>query len=133
MLMTYFTPSLVAKKGDVTMADVENVLDGNLCRCTGYRPILDAFKSLATDAPPALKEKLVDIEDLSLKMTCPATQRPCEGLCSSGRAGEVTLRSTEEGDWLRPKSMADLLAIIESLEPSDTFKIVAGNTGTGEE
>ena len=115
------------------MSDVENVLDGNLCRCTGYRPILDAFKSLATDAPPALKEKLVDIEDLSLKMTCPATQKPFEGLCSSGRAGEVMLRSTEEGDWLRPKSMADLLAIIESLEPSDTFKIIAGNTGTGDE
>lgn len=34
---------------DCTMADIEDCFDGNLCRCTGYRPIIDAFKPFTTD------------------------------------------------------------------------------------
>lgn len=30
-----------------TKADVERAIEGNLCRCTGYRPILDSMKSFA--------------------------------------------------------------------------------------
>lgn len=40
--------------------DIERSMDGNLCRCTGYRPILDALKTFANkpnpcddDSPPA--------------------------------------------------------------------------------
>ncbi|RHY33612.1 hypothetical protein DYB32_001514 [Aphanomyces invadans] len=34
----------------VTMDGIEHQLDGNLCRCTGYRPILDAARSFGSDA-----------------------------------------------------------------------------------
>lgn len=29
-----------------TKEEIEDCLDGNLCRCTGYRPILDAAKTV---------------------------------------------------------------------------------------
>jgi len=34
----------------LTEEAIEKGLDGNICRCTGYRPILDAMKSFATPA-----------------------------------------------------------------------------------
>lgn len=46
----------------ITMKDVEVTLDGNVCRCTGYRPIMDAFKTFASDVPSELKSSCVDLE-----------------------------------------------------------------------
>jgi len=52
----FCTPGIVTavaalvEGGKTTIKDVEEHLDGNLCRCTGYRPIWDAAKSLCADA-----------------------------------------------------------------------------------
>lgn len=44
------------------MAEVENSFGSNLCRCTGYRAIIDTFRSFAHDANYTLKDRLKDIE-----------------------------------------------------------------------
>ena len=53
-----FHPSLLENNPSPTMSEVEAIFDGNICRCTGYRPIFDAFKAFASDAPPEMKQKV---------------------------------------------------------------------------
>ncbi|KAJ8003640.1 hypothetical protein DPEC_G00150430 [Dallia pectoralis] len=43
MVMSMYT--LLRNKPQPTMEDITEALGGNLCRCTGYRPIVDGFKS----------------------------------------------------------------------------------------
>ena len=63
-----------ATSQSIRVSDVENSVDGNYCRCTGYRPIVDALMSLARDAPEdLLRRNGTDIEvkvTASLSRTC---------------------------------------------------------------
>ena len=69
--------SYLQEHPDATVKDIDNILDGNICRCTGYRPILDAFKEFGSDAPKKFSHLIADIEDLSLKGICKRTGEAC--------------------------------------------------------
>ena len=58
---------MLAQNPNPSLEEISGLLDGNICRCTGYRPIFAAFQSLSPEAPPELKKKLADIEDLISK------------------------------------------------------------------
>ncbi|KAH7296056.1 hypothetical protein KP509_26G007100 [Ceratopteris richardii] len=49
----------------LTSEDAQKAIIGNICRCTGYRPILDACKSFAGD---------VDVEDLGINSFWPSSR-----------------------------------------------------------
>ncbi len=121
---------------DLLQDTVENILDGNLCRCTGYRPILDAFKSFSIDAPDELKKKVADIEDVgSCAKNCSNGSSPCarNGTCATAeRSAGVTFKSREGETWLQPKTMDELLSTLRALPRSDKYRLIGGNTGAGE-
>ncbi|XP_035910085.1 xanthine dehydrogenase 1-like [Anopheles stephensi] len=123
-----------ANRGAISMEDVENAFGGNICRCTGYRPILDAFKSLTVDADEKLLDACQDIEDLT-KRTCPKTGSPCAGKCVSAKdridpKRPVRMVFEDAREWHRVTQMSDIFAIFEQIG-NKPYMLVAGNTAHG--
>ena len=131
--------------------DIEDLFDGNICRCTGYRPILDAFKSFADDASAELKDRLNKLPPTAQRK-CPVSQRMCVGhevcdattgkkeACSKKESvsrfghhknGIIGSQKTSEGNWLFPQSLNELMDIFKALPDDNHYRLVAGNTGTG--
>ncbi|XP_039276003.1 indole-3-acetaldehyde oxidase [Nilaparvata lugens] len=74
------------ESGKPSKKDVEQAFGGNICRCTGYRPILDAFTSLASDAPKICSRAVCDIEDI-VKHCEGEDNASCEGASYSSSPG----------------------------------------------
>ncbi|OQS02432.1 xanthine dehydrogenase [Thraustotheca clavata] len=135
---------------DETMGTIEQKMDGNLCRCTGYRPLLDAAKSFGSDAPEAKcgsagcdKQCMAgDIEDILSVVSCSAKKIRDEhrkhknmdlklGFPNELIAYSNTLQSTSthiaghDIEWFRPSSLKELLAV-KKIHPN--AKISVGNT-----
>ncbi|KAJ1919160.1 hypothetical protein IWQ60_007308 [Tieghemiomyces parasiticus] len=93
--------SLLRNNPTPTVHDVEGTFDGNLCRCTGYRPILDAAKTFVVpQVTPDLGE---------------AAGHACPGAHGCGR----TSCSADERSACAAGDQAKL-ADIEDLHPIDT-------------
>ncbi|XP_058831556.1 uncharacterized protein LOC131690075 [Topomyia yanbarensis] len=123
---------LESKKGQVSMEEIENSFGGNICRCTGYRPILDAFKSLAVDADKDLLEACRDIEDLT--KTCPKTGSPCAGKCSAiektNTQQPIRMVFENDSEWYKVYNSNDIFAIFDKIG-AKPYMLVAGNTAHG--
>lgn len=118
---------LESKDGKVSMEEVENSFGGNICRCTGYRPILDAMKSFATDSTIQIPEECQDIEDLSTKK-CPKSGQLCSGSCHKPLQ---SLLFDDGSEWHWPKNLTDLFDVLSKINTSDEYMLVAGNTAHG--
>ncbi|RZC32795.1 xanthine dehydrogenase/oxidase, partial [Asbolus verrucosus] len=116
------------ESGKLTMAEVENSFGGNICRCTGYRPILSAFKSLCTDASPEILGQYPDIEDLRI-----CKKEKCEKKCTTGcdrLIKEPFYHLVGDSKWIKVYALKDLLSVLNQY-PTSSYKLVAGNTAKG--
>ena len=90
--------ALLARKAalgkTLTKAEIESSFDGNLCRCTGYRPILQAFKAAFADDSTEEERQRAGVADLEELCTTPchdvrtgdACGRECDRVCPAERS-----------------------------------------------
>nr|XP_018909623.1 PREDICTED: xanthine dehydrogenase-like [Bemisia tabaci] len=138
--------SLVKGNEDVFMKTVENSFGGNICRCTGYRPILDAFKSLCTDAPKVYHPDLCsDIEDFP--RLCLKTEEICSQACSNKNrclpeesieddfdllyVENLSLMLSNDVKWYKVDDKKQIFEIFDMIDDFQSYQLVAGNTARG--
>jgi len=114
VMQLYSTLSAVDGGRSCSEQELEHCINGNICRCTGYRPIVECAKSFAADTTvksqmdPSVAVGPYDAAAKDPKLTFPA---------------EPALAGSR---WLRPSSDAELLAAVaEGAVP------IAGGTAAG--
>ncbi|KAF8112241.1 hypothetical protein N665_0065s0026 [Sinapis alba] len=87
---------LRSSKNSPCEEEIEECLAGNLCRCTGYRPIVGAFRVFAKsdDALYCGVSSLSLLQDGST--ICPSTGKPCS--CGSNTTNEDRIQSISYSD-----------------------------------
>ncbi len=119
-----------------TQQDIEDIYGGNLCRCTGYRPILHGMRTLACDynASCDQTQKCEIDPGFEIRAKEKLTEISLEQLPSHNRAA-VPLHFTGSGrEWFRPISLHDVHALKKALVEKtnrESVKLVFGNTASG--
>lgn len=117
--------SLLKNNSKPTKEEIEKSLDGNICRCTGYRAILDSMKSFSVDDQP------IDIEDIS-NLKCLKNNNSCGGSCHShdSEPNHSKYFTQNNQEWYSPSSIEELNQLLLT-KTNQSTRIIAGNTSIG--
>lgn len=127
-----------------TAEEMEKAFEGNLCRCTGYRPILEGFKTFTKEycqmgenccratgkCPSDVVENGVINGGNSEFLPLDSTQDPIfpPELMSDKYDTETLHFKGEKVEWFRPTSLSQLLELKDKYPDA---KLVIGNTEVG--
>ncbi|XP_070580969.1 xanthine dehydrogenase/oxidase-like isoform X1 [Ptychodera flava] len=123
MVMSMYT--LLRNNPQPNSADIEESLVGNLCRCTGYRPIIEGFNTFTENGccgNPSACQRLVDEDsDMVSRLFTPSDFAPYDPsqepifpseflMTDEYRTGIVRFAS-KTTIWIRPTTLKDLLTL----------------------
>ncbi|CAF5002388.1 unnamed protein product [Rotaria sp. Silwood1] len=138
VMSLYETVAMDDNNESPTMQDIEEAFDGHICRCTGYRSILDAAKTFARDV-----DKYIAIQESPTSKITSTTFEKCISYLSKNVSSppfriEFPQKLREYNpqsihikgsmlEWYRPISLDELLSLRHSY-PGSASKLIFGNT-----
>lgn len=134
--------SLLRNLPSPSMTDLEVAFQGNLCRCTGYRPIIDGYRTFTKEFKCGMGDKCCKVngntnedEDVLFEPSkfqpFDSTQEPIfppELLISNEFDSSLLKFHNDRVVWYRPTKLLDLL-LIKKHHPN--ARIIIGNTEIG--
>ncbi|XP_038878581.1 xanthine dehydrogenase 1-like [Benincasa hispida] len=97
---------LRSSKSSPSEEQIEECLAGNLCRCTGYRPIIDAFRVFAKTDDAVYTNSLNTSE--TDEFVCPSTGKPCSCKSKSTNERVDCRKSIACGNRCEPVSYSEI-------------------------
>ena len=113
-----------------TKKEIEDIFDGNICRCTGYRAILTGMKTFASDwTEEDEKNRMKCIGDAGCQAQKPAALVIPFPDAAKARPEPVSVQHGKQ-TWYTPLTLNDLVKIIDK-NRDKKLRLVHGNTGYG--
>ncbi|MFL4470691.1 molybdopterin cofactor-binding domain-containing protein [Tateyamaria armeniaca] len=115
-------------------AEIEQNFDGHICRCTGYRPILDGFKTFADDYVPPANPQDIEVAkgwQPAVKLF-DAAPPPPESFAGYMQTPNFALYENGQHSYARVTDQDTLFGILSDPAPyPGGRRLVSGNTSIG--